>query len=104
VALTCALRLRTAPSSVMGSDADMCSMTLHGSWVVEEGLTAMACSDAHVFPRHAYVLPRRLVDVWTAGVIMTCKPCEQASQHDATVHRHTDNRSQAWRCSATPYS
>jgi hypothetical protein len=93
VALTCALRLRTAPSSVMGSDADMCPMTLHGSWVVEEGLAATTCNEARVFLRHAHTLPRRLVDMWTAGVIMTCKPCEQASQHDATVHRRADNRS-----------
>jgi hypothetical protein len=29
--LTCVLQLRTAPTSVVGSDADMCHMALHGS-------------------------------------------------------------------------
>jgi hypothetical protein len=55
-----------------------------------------------VFPRHARALPRRMQDVWANGVIMTCKPCGQALQHHAIVHRGATDRSQVWRYSTTP--
>jgi hypothetical protein len=77
-ALTHILRLWTAPTSVVGFDADTCPMTLHGRWAVEikEGLATTACSEARVFLRHARTLPRCLQDVWADDVIMTCKPYE----------------------------
>jgi hypothetical protein len=78
--LTRILRLRTAPTSVVGSNADTGPMTLHGHWAVEikEGLAATACSKAQMFPIHAYALPRSLQDVRADPVIMTCKQCGQA--------------------------
>jgi hypothetical protein len=65
LALACVLQLRTAPTSEVGSNADTCPMALRRPWAVEikEGLAAMACSQAHVFPRHAHTLPRHLQDV-----------------------------------------
>jgi hypothetical protein len=49
--LTRILRLRTAPTSVVGSNADMGPMTLHGHWTVEikEGLAATACNKLTCF-------------------------------------------------------
>jgi hypothetical protein len=93
--LTCVLWLQTAPTSVVGSSAGMCPMALHGPWVVEikEVLATTACSEAHVFPRHSHALPRRLQDVRVDGVIVTYKPCRQALQHCAIVHRHAADHS-----------
>jgi hypothetical protein len=56
----------------------------------------MTCSKAHVFPRHAHTLLRHLQDMRANGIIMTCKPCEHAIQHSATVHCHVADRSQSW--------
>jgi hypothetical protein len=72
-ALTHVIQLWTTPASEVGSSADMCPMALRGTWVVEikEGLAAMACSKARMFPRHARALPRHLQDVQADGVIMT---------------------------------
>jgi hypothetical protein len=58
----------------------MCPMALHGPWAIEvkEGLAAIACSEAHVFLRHAHTLLRRLQDMQADGVIMTYKSCRQA--------------------------
>jgi hypothetical protein len=73
-----------------------CPMALHGSWAIEEGLVATACSQARVFKRHPRALSRCLQDVWADDVIMNYKPYGQALQHRATVHHRADNRSQAW--------
>jgi hypothetical protein len=58
----------------------MCPMTLCGPWTVEikKGLAVIACNKAHVFPRHALTLLRRLQDVGTYDVFMTYKSCIQA--------------------------
>jgi hypothetical protein len=76
------------PTSVVGSSADMCPMDLSGPWAIEieEILAATICNEAHVFLRHAHVLPRRLQVMWADDVIKTYKSCRQALQHDATVH------------------
>jgi hypothetical protein len=92
-ALTRVLQLQTVPTSVVGSSADMCPKGLHGPWAVEESLAAIVCSEAHVFPRRACSLLRLLLDVWADDIIMTYKPCGQALQHRATMHRRADNRS-----------
>jgi hypothetical protein len=94
-ALTCALRLQTAPASEVGSGADTCPMTLHGPWAIEikEGLAVTVCSETRVFSRHARSLLRRLQDVRADGVIMTCKLCGHALLHRATVHRRVADRS-----------
>jgi hypothetical protein len=75
LALTCVLQLQTTPASVEGSSANMCPKALQGLWDVEikEGLAPTACSEAHVFPRHARVLLRHLQDLWAEGIIMTSK-------------------------------
>jgi hypothetical protein len=80
----------------------MCPMALRGPWVIDikKGLTAVACSNAHVFPRHTRALSMPLQDMRVDGVIMTCKPCGHALQHRATVPHHTADRSQSWRYSA----
>jgi hypothetical protein len=72
------LRLRTAPTSEVGSGADTCPMALHRLWVIEikEGLAATSCSEARVFPRHASALLRHLQDMRADDVILTCKPCK----------------------------
>jgi hypothetical protein len=61
-ALTCALRLQTAPASEVGSGGNTRPMALREPWAIEikEGLTVTACSEARMFPTHAYVLPRHL--------------------------------------------
>jgi hypothetical protein len=100
------LRLRTAPASEVVSGADTCPMALNRPWAIEikEGLPATACCEARTFPRHARALPRRLQDLRADGVTMTCKPCRQALQHHATMHRHVADHSQVWRYSTTPCS
>jgi hypothetical protein len=63
--LTCVLRHRTAPTLVVGSDADMCPMALYEPWVteIEEDLATTTCSEARVFLKHTRTLSRRLQDV-----------------------------------------
>jgi hypothetical protein len=70
-ALTHVLRFRTAPASEMGSGVDTYPMALHRPWAVEikEGLAAMVCSEAHVFPRHVRALPKRLQDMLADDVL-----------------------------------
>jgi hypothetical protein len=50
-------------------------MALHGPWAIEirKDLAVTTCNKAHVFPRHARVLPIRLQDVWADIVIITYK-------------------------------
>jgi hypothetical protein len=63
-----------------GSDVVTYPTTLRGPCAlrIKKGLAAMACSKAHMFPRHTRVLPRRLQDMRVDDIIMTYKPCGQA--------------------------
>jgi hypothetical protein len=81
----------------VGSDVDKNPMALRRPWTVEikEGIAVTACNKAHVFPRHARVLSRRLQDVRADDVIMIYKLCGQVLQHHATVLHRAADRSKA---------
>jgi hypothetical protein len=68
------------PAREGGSNIVTYPTTLRGLQVlrIKKELAAMACSKAHMFPRHARALSRSLQDMRADGIIMTCKPCGQA--------------------------